>query len=85
MFPPPMVLAPATGYVVLQMASTRREGGGGLITPLARATRGRELPSHGQLARLGMPAGGRVRKPSAVGDQSAPIPEERTNELGGIK
>ena len=28
--------------------------------------------------------GGRVRKLRAVEDQSAPIPEERTSELGGI-
>ena len=28
--------------------------------------------------------GGRVRKLRAMGDQSAPIPEELTSELGGI-
>jgi hypothetical protein len=28
--------------------------------------------------------GGRVRKPRAVEDQSAPIPEEIASELGGI-
>jgi hypothetical protein len=48
----------------------------------ARATRGRGLPSLGLMARLGVPVGGRVRKPRAVEDQSAPIPEERTSKLG---
>jgi|GEM_PF-1527286 len=48
----------------------------------ARATRGRELPSPGLMARLGVPVGGRVKKLRAVEDQSAPIPEERTSELG---
>jgi hypothetical protein len=36
------------------------------------------------MARLGVPVGGRVRKLRAVEDQSAPIPEEITSELGGI-
>ena len=36
------------------------------------------------MARLGVPVGGRVRKPRAVEDQSAPIPEERTSKLGKI-
>jgi hypothetical protein len=49
----------------------------------ARATRGRRRPSLGLLARLGVPVGGRVRKLRAVEDQSAPIPEEVTSELGG--
>jgi hypothetical protein len=31
-----------------------------------------------------VPVGGRVRKPRAVGDQSAPILEEITSELGRI-
>ena len=35
------------------------------------------------MARLGAPVGGRVRKLRAVEDQSAPIPEEITSELGG--
>ena len=35
------------------------------------------------MARLGMLVGGRVRKLRAVEDQSAPIPEETTSELGG--
>ena len=35
------------------------------------------------MARLGVPLGGRVRKLRAVEDQSAPIPEEITSELGG--
>jgi hypothetical protein len=35
------------------------------------------------MARLGVPVGGRVRKPRAVEDQSAPIPEEIASELGG--
>jgi hypothetical protein len=41
-------------------------------------------PSPGLMARLGVPVGGRVRKLSAVEDQSAPIPEEITSELGRI-
>jgi len=45
MIPPPVVHKLATGYVVPQMASTHRDGEGSLITPLARATRGRGLPS----------------------------------------
>ena len=49
----------------------------------ARATRGRGLPSPGLMARLGVPVGGRVKKLRAVEDQSAPIPEEKTSELGG--
>jgi hypothetical protein len=49
----------------------------------ARATRGRGKPSLGLMARLGVPVGGRVRKLRAVEDQSAPIPKERTSELGG--
>ncbi len=51
----------------------------------ARATRSRGSPSPGVMARLGVPVGGRVRKLRAVEDQSAPIPEERTSELGGGK
>jgi len=35
-------------------------------------------------ARLGVSVGGRARKPRAVEDHSAPIPEERTCKLGGI-
>jgi len=41
-------------------------------------------PSPGLMARLGVPVGGRVRKPRAVEDQSAPIPEETTSKLGRI-
>ena len=41
-------------------------------------------PSLGLRARLGVPVGGRVRKPCAVEDQSAPIPEEIRSKLGGI-
>jgi hypothetical protein len=36
------------------------------------------------MARLGVPVGGRVRKPRVVEDQSAPILEEITNEIGRI-
>jgi hypothetical protein len=54
------------------------------MTSSARTTRGLQRPSHGLLARLGVPVGGRVRKSRAVEDQSAPIPEEITSELGGI-
>ena len=50
----------------------------------ARATRGLGSPSPGLMARLGVPVGGRVRKLRAVGDQSAPILEEITSELGRI-
>jgi hypothetical protein len=65
----------------------------------ARAMRGLQRPSPGLLARPGksiakqsegrvgekyLPVGGQVRKPRAVGDQSAPIPEETTSELGRI-
>jgi len=41
-------------------------------------------PSPGLMARLGVPVGGRVRKLRAVEDQSVPIPEETTSELGMI-
>jgi len=34
-------------------------------------------PSHGLMARLGVPVGGRVRKSRAIEDQSAPHPLER--------
>jgi hypothetical protein len=57
------------------------QGGGrgwSLMIFCARATRGRGLPSPGLMARLGVPVGGRVRKPRAVEDHSAPIPGERT-------
>ena len=50
----------------------------------ARATRGLRRPSLGLLARLGVPVGGRVRRMRAVEDQSAPIPEEITSELGSM-
>ena len=50
----------------------------------ARATRGLRRPSHGLMARLGVPVGGRVRKLRAVEDQSAPIPEETTSKLEGL-
>ena len=49
----------------------------------ACATRGRGPPSLGLMARFGVPGGGRVRRLRAVEDQSAPIPEETTSELGG--
>ena len=51
---------------------------------LARRTRTVKLCSPGRRARLGALGGGRVRKSRAVEDQSAPIPEVRTSELGGI-
>jgi hypothetical protein len=44
---------------------------------------GNKRLSLGLMARLGVPVGGRVRKLHAVEDQSAPIPEEITSELGG--
>ena len=50
---------------------------------VARATRGRGLPSLGLMARLGVPVGGRVRRLRAVEDQSAPIPKEISSKLGG--
>ena len=48
------------------------------------ASEGWGRPSPGVRARLGVPVGGRVRKLRAVEDHSAPIPKERTSELGGI-
>ena len=57
---------------------------GSLTTPLQRGGERIERPSPGLLVRLGVPVGGRVRKSRAVEDQSAPIPEEITSELGGI-
>ena len=56
---------------------------GCLLASCARGTRGRGLPSLGLMARLGVPLGGRVRRLRSVEDQSAPIPEEATSELGG--
>jgi hypothetical protein len=53
-----------------------------LCAQVARTTRGRGLPSLGLMARLGVPVGGRVKKLRAVEDQSAPISEEITSELG---
>jgi hypothetical protein len=58
--------------------------GWSLMIFFARATRGLGRPSLGLMARLGVPVGGRVRKLRAVEDQSAPIPDEGTSELGGI-
>ena len=63
-----------------QLAETE---GVGLITPLARATRGRGLPSHGKMARLGVPVSGRVRKLHAVEDQSAPFLKRERASLEG--
>jgi hypothetical protein len=40
--------------------------------------------SEGRAGEKYLPVGGRVRKLRAVEDQSAPIPEEITSELGGI-
>ena len=62
---------------------THKGGGWSLMILFSRATRGLGRPSFGPLARLGVPVGGRVRKLRAVEDQSAPIPEEVTSELGG--
>ena len=42
------------------------------------------MPSPELMARLGVPASGRVRKSRAAEDQSAPSPEEITSKLGGI-
>ena len=47
---------------------------GSLGRPLERRFRALG-PSPGLMARLGVPVGGRVRKPRAVEDQSAPIPK----------
>ena len=55
---------------------------GGPLVSCARATRGLRRPSLGLLARLDVPVGGLVKKLRAVEDQSAPIPEEETSELG---
>jgi hypothetical protein len=56
---------------------------GGLLISRARATRGLRRPSPGLMARLGVPAGGRVRKLRAVEGQSAPIPERSRASLEG--
>jgi hypothetical protein len=48
----------------------------------ARATRGLRRPSHGLVARLGVPVGGRVRKLRAVGDHLA-RPQGRRLKSGG--
>ena len=88
-----MLSGKARFRVVLTMGGERIENGSVLPDALresstrascARATRGRERPSLGLMARLGVPVGGRVRKSRAVEDQSAPIPEEITSELGRI-
>ena len=42
-----------------------------------------DRPSPGLMARLGVPLGGRVRKPRAVEDQSAPILREKRASLEG--
>ena len=49
-----------------------------------RKTRTMKLCSPGTRARLGALGVGRVRMSRAVEDQSAPIPEEITSELGRI-
>ena len=55
---------------------------------VAQQRRGRarrtERPSPWRMARLGVPVGGRVKKPRAVEDQSAPIPREIASKLGRI-
>ena len=65
-----------------------RSKGQSLATPLTRnddeGAENGTWPSPGIMARLGVPVGGRVRKLRAVEDQSAPIPEEKTSELGRI-
>ena len=48
----------------------------------ARAMRGLRSPSLGLLARLGVPVGGRVRKPRTVGDSLA-RPQEGRWKSGG--
>jgi len=63
---------------------THKGGGWSLMILFSHATRGLGRPSFGPRARLDVPVGGRVRKLRAVEDPSAPIPEERTNEAGGI-
>jgi len=40
--------------------------------------------SEGRAGEKYLPVGGRARKLRIVEDQSAPIPDERTNKLGGI-
>ena len=53
---------------------------GGLLVPLARATRDRGSPSPRLMVRLGVPVGGRVRKLRAVEDQSVPITMEKDRQ-----
>ena len=53
-----------------------------MATPLKRGTANPNALV-GLMARLGVLLGGRVRKLRAVEDQSVPIPEAITSELGG--
>ena len=51
---------------------------------MARPGKSIAKQSEGRAGEKYLPVGGRVRKLRAVGDQSAPIPEEITSELGVI-
>src|SRR5262245_16647259 len=56
-----------------------------LLVPFARAMLGLGMPSPGQMARLGVPVGGRVRKLRAVGDKTdhPPVRRKRVRLEGG--
>ena len=82
---PGALLARRTRTVKLCSFDARSKGQPWLL-PLGQVEKfGR--PSHGLMARLGVPMGGRVRKSRAVEDQSAPIPEDneraREDQLNG--
>ena len=51
---------------------------------MARPGKSIAKQSEGRAGEKYLPVGGRVRKLRAVEDQSAPIPEEITSELGGV-
>ena len=51
---------------------------------LARPGKSIAKQSEGRAGEKYLPVGGRVRKPRAVEDQSAPIPREITSKLGKI-
>ena len=59
----------------------------GIVRPslglLARPGKSIAKQSEGRAGEKYLPVGGRVRKSRVMEDQSAPIPEERTSELGG--
>ena len=86
------VLTPGTGEntggecpsaLLARRTRTVKGRGWGLIIFCARTTRILRRLSHGLMARLGVPVGGRERKLRAVEDQSAPITERERASLEG--